>query len=252
MTQAGSSVVSATITDEADIDACIVSHYMAARGAEAYNNIVAGGANACILHYNDNNEPLRHGDLLLIDSGCELECYASDVTRTFPVNGQFGEEQRQLYAAVLEAQKAAIEACRVGSTFDDVHTVALHGMCKALLQLGLLSGSLEEVLESKSYRRFFMHRTSHWLGLDVHDCGAYSLEEESRPLEPGMVLTVEPGLYVATDDESVPPEWRGIGVRIEDDVHVTDAAPEVLTAAIPKEIDEVEAACRADAVESLV
>ncbi|QDU68069.1 aminopeptidase P N-terminal domain-containing protein [Engelhardtia mirabilis] len=209
----------------------------------AYTNIVAGGANACILHYIENDRPLKAGDLLLIDAGCEMDFYASDVTRTFPVDGHFSAEQRALYQVVLDAQKQAIEHVRKGVTFESVHDVATRALCAGLVELGLVQGSVDEVVESGSYRRFYMHRTGHWLGLDVHDQGRYHLAGQSRKLQPGMVLTVEPGLYVAPDDETVEARWRGIGIRIEDDILVTESGYENLTAAIPKEIEDVEAAC---------
>jgi Xaa-Pro aminopeptidase len=215
----------------------------------AYTNIVAGGANACILHYVENDEPLRDGDLVLIDAGAEWDYYASDVTRTFPVNGTFGAEQRALYEIVLEAQMRAIEHVTPGVSFVSVHERALEVLCNGLVRLGLLAGTAREAIEKETYKRFYMHRTSHWLGLDVHDCGAYVHDGRSRTLEPGMVLTVEPGLYVAEDDDTVEERWRGIGIRIEDDVLVTAGGHDVLTAGIPKTIDEVEAACRGRALE---
>ncbi|MCP4035952.1 MAG: M24 family metallopeptidase [bacterium] len=209
----------------------------------AYNSIVAGGDNACILHYIENDQELGDGDLLLIDAGAEWQYYASDVTRTFPINGSFNPEQRAIYSVVLAAQLAAIEQARPGATFVSVHEAALNVLVDGLIDHGLCKGTREEVIESGDYRDFFMHKTSHWLGLDVHDCGYYVAGGESRTLEPGMVLTVEPGLYVAADEESVEPHWRGIGVRLEDDVLITSAGNEVLTAGVPKTIEDVEAAC---------
>jgi Xaa-Pro aminopeptidase len=214
----------------------------------AYASIVAGGANACILHYVENSELLRDGQLLLIDAGAEWEYYASDVTRTFPVNGRFSPEQRALYELVLEAQQAAIAHVRPGVSFVSVHERALRVLVEGFVRLGLLAGKPEELIAAEAYRRFYMHRTSHWLGLDVHDCGAYVVDGASRTLEPGMVLTVEPGCYVAEDDDSVPARWRGIGIRIEDDLLLTPAGNEVLTAAIPKSVAEVEAACQGRAL----
>ena len=230
--------------NEAEIDA-LLDYTFRKNGStgQSYNNIVAGGANACILHYIENDQPLKDGDLLLIDAGAEWDYYASDVTRTFPVNGTFSAEQRAIYEVVLAAEKAGIEQVGPGNTFESVHDRATEVLVQGLLDLGLLQGTLEEALESESYKRFYMHRTGHWLGLDVHDCGRYHLDGESRPLEPGMITTVEPGIYVARDDETVEERWRGIGIRIEDDVLCTADGREVLTAAIPKEIDEVEAAC---------
>ena len=231
-------------SSEAEIDALVLHTFYKHAGREAYNNIVAGGANACILHYTENDAPLRRGDLLLIDAGCELDCYASDVTRTFPVSGTFSGEQKAIYELVLEAHKGAIEAVRPGAAFLAPHEVSQRVISEGLLELGLLTGSLDEVLEQKTYTRFFMHKTGHWLGLDVHDCGTYYRGGASRPFEPGMVTTIEPGLYVAPDDDSVDARWRGIGVRIEDDILVTDSGHENLTPGIPKEVEEVEAACQ--------
>ncbi|MBK7644365.1 MAG: aminopeptidase P N-terminal domain-containing protein [Planctomycetes bacterium] len=230
--------------NECELDA-LLEHEFRRRGSTgaAYTNIVAGGANACILHYVENDQPLRDGELVLIDAGAEWEYYASDVTRTFPVNGRFSAEQKALYEVVLQAQLTAIAHVRPGVSFVSVHEVALRALVEGFVRLGLLVGKAEELLANEGYRRFYMHRTSHWLGLDVHDCGAYVRDGASRLLEPGMVLTVEPGCYVAPDDESVPSRWRGIGIRIEDDVLVTPAGHEVLTAGIPKTVEEVEAAC---------
>jgi Xaa-Pro aminopeptidase len=215
----------------------------------AYASIVAGGANACILHYVENDQVLRDGDLLLIDAGAEHEYYASDVTRTFPINGRFNPEQRALYELVLESQIAAIDAVRPGVSFVSIHEIAVEILCTGLVKLGLLAGPVDKALRSEAYKRFYMHRTSHWLGLDVHDCGAYLSGGASRTLEAGMVLTVEPGLYVAPDDDTVEARWRGIGVRIEDDVLVTAAGHEVLSAGIPKTVDDVEATCQGRALE---
>jgi Xaa-Pro aminopeptidase len=206
----------------------------------AYGTIVAGGANACTLHYVRNDRVLADGDLLLIDAGAEFDYYACDVTRTFPVNGRFSAEQRALYEVVLGAQLAAIERCRPNEPFQAVHDTALRVLVEGLIEHGLLAGPLDQALAKETYKRFYMHRTSHWLGLDVHDCGAYVVAGETRALAPGMVLTVEPGLYVAEDDTTVEERWRGIGIRIEDDVLVTVDGNEVLTRAIPKTIDELE------------
>jgi len=209
----------------------------------SYPSIVASGANATILHYVENRRRLEKGDLLLLDAGCEVDLYAADVTRTFPVSGKFSGPQRSVYEVVLEAQRRAIEAVAPGVLFEDVHAASLRALVEGMIGLGWLEGEVEALVESKGYRPFFMHRTSHWLGLDVHDVGAYVVDGKSRALEPGMVLTVEPGLYVAPESESVAAEFRGIGVRIEDDVLVTPDGREVLTAATPKAIGEVEAAC---------
>ncbi len=229
---------------ENEIDALLTYTFLR-RGASgaAYGNIVAGGANACILHYVENNRELRDGDLLLIDAGAEFDCYASDVTRTFPVNGRFSAEQRALYEVVLESQLAAIAQVAPGNSFLSVHEVALRVLCEGFARLGLLPGSADEIVKNESYKRFYMHRTSHWLGLDVHDCGAYVIGGKSRALEAGQVLTVEPGAYIAPDDESVEARWRGIGIRIEDDLLVTSTGHEVLTREIPKTIEAIERTC---------
>ena len=235
--------------NEAEIDALLEYTFRrnGCTGA-AYTPIVAGGANACILHYVENKRPLEDGDLLLIDAGAEFDHYACDVTRTFPVNGRFSADQRAVYSIVLAAQKAAIAHCRPGVSFVSVHERALEVLVRGLVDLGLLAGPTEKELAGEGYKRFYMHRTSHWLGLDVHDCGAYARDGASRILAPGMVLTIEPGLYLAPDDDTLDPRWRGIGVRIEDDVLVTAAGCEVLTADIPKDVDEVEAVCQARAL----
>lgn len=218
-------------------------HTFMAHGARstAYPSIVGSGANGCILHYIENSAPLKEGDLVLIDAGCELECYASDITRTFPVNGRFSEPQRALYEVVLAAQYAAIEAVKPGNHWNHPHEAALNVLTQGLIELGLLDMSLEEALEQQAYRPFFMHRTGHWLGLDVHDVGDYKVGDAWRVLEPGMALTVEPGLYIAPDNTSVDERWRGIGIRIEDDVVVTREGCRVLTDAVPKTIDDIEA-----------
>jgi Xaa-Pro aminopeptidase len=212
------------------------------RGSQypAYTPIVAGGANACILHYRDNSARLADGDLLLVDAGCELDGYASDVTRTFPVNGSFGGPQKDIYELVLAAQSAAIAAVRVGSRWDEPHDAAVKTLARGFVDLGLCRGSVEEVIETGDYRRFYMHRTGHWLGLDVHDAGEYKSAGEWRRLEPGMTLTVEPGCYVRPGD-NVPERFWNIGVRIEDDVAVTATGCEVLTAAAPKSVRDIEA-----------
>ncbi|MHC4823279.1 MAG: aminopeptidase P N-terminal domain-containing protein [Planctomycetota bacterium] len=214
----------------------------------AYPSIVASGGNACILHYTENNTPCADGDLVLIDAGGEYQHYAADITRCFPTNGKFSPAQEDVYRIVLEAQVATVDAVRVGTPFHDLHDLASRRLCEGLVELGVVKTSVEEAMESGSYKRWTIHNTSHWIGLDVHDCGAYRLDKVSRPLEPGMVLTVEPGLYFADDDETVPAALRGIGVRIEDDVHVTGGDPENLTIATPKTIADVEQACSAERV----
>jgi Xaa-Pro aminopeptidase len=206
----------------------------------AYNSIVGGGENACILHYVENNKPLKDGDLVLIDAACEYEFYASDITRTFPVNGKFSPEQKALYNIVLDAQLAAIDATRIGNHYKYPHEVAVKILTQGLVDLGLLSGNVGELVESEAFRQFFMHGTGHWLGMDVHDVGAYKTGEDWRAYEAGMVVTVEPGLYVAPDDETVDAKWRGIGIRIEDDIVVTENGPLVLTKNVVKTIDDIE------------
>ena len=206
----------------------------------SYNSIVGGGENACILHYVENNKPLKDGDLVLIDAACEYEFYASDITRTFPVNGKFSPEQKALYNVVLEAQLAAIDATRIDNHYKYPHEVAVKILTQGLVDLGLLSGDVNELIESEAFRQFFMHGTGHWLGMDVHDVGAYKTGEHWRAYEAGMVVTVEPGLYVAPDDETVDAKWRGIGIRIEDDIVVTENGPLVLTKNVVKTVEEIE------------
>ena len=207
----------------------------------AYPSIVGSGANACILHYIENSAPLKDGDLVLIDAGCELECYASDITRTFPVSGRFSAEQAALYNVVLEAQYAAIDAVKPGNHWNQPHEAALEVLTQGLIDLGLLTGNVEDAIAEGAYRPFFMHRTGHWLGMDVHDVGDYKIGDAWRLLEPGMALTVEPGLYVAPDNTDVDEKWRGIGIRIEDDVVVTKEGCRILTDGVPKTIPEIEA-----------
>jgi len=213
------------------------------RGATgpAYPSIVASGPNATVLHYTDNDRPLAGDELLLIDAGAERAGYCADVTRTFPTGRRYGAAQRDLYDAVLAAQLAAIGAVAPGTTLEAVHSTALRVLVEALLAHRLLQGSVDEIVEKGAYRRFYMHRTSHWLGRDVHDVGRYADAGAPRRLEPGMVLTVEPGLYVPADADDIPPAFRGIGIRIEDDVLVTAGGHEVLSAAAPKQVAEIEA-----------
>jgi Xaa-Pro aminopeptidase len=228
---------------EYEVEAALL-HAMRTRGAvPSYPPIVAAGVNACVMHYVHNSARLQHGDLLLVDAGAEVQCYASDITRTWPVGGKFSREQRALYEVVLEAQYAAIDAVRAGSPYDAAHHAATLVITEGLCALKLLRGSARAALRSGSYRRFFPHKTGHWIGLDVHDVGDYHVDGEPRLLEAGMALTVEPGLYIAPDDTSVPARWRGLGVRIEDDVVVTTHGPQVLTAKVPKEAKELEALC---------
>ncbi|MGH7896017.1 MAG: M24B family metallopeptidase, partial [Candidatus Binatia bacterium] len=226
---------------EYEIEA-LIDYTFRRRGATgwAYPSIVAGGSNATILHYTANDCPLGADDLLLIDAGAERAGYCADVTRTWPVGPRFAPAQRDCYQAVLAAQLAAIAAVQPGATLEAIHTTALRVLCEALAAMGLLAGSVDEIVEKGSYKRFYMHRTSHWLGRDVHDVGRYRIGETPRALAPRMVFTVEPGLYIPADADDLPAEFRGIGIRIEDDVHVTQAAPEVLSAAAPKQIEELE------------
>jgi len=207
----------------------------------AYGSIVASGANACILHYRENDAPLVDGDLVLIDAGCELDCYASDITRCFPVSGRFSPEQKAIYELVLKANQAAIACVAPGRAFNEAHDITVGVITEGLIALGLLQGEREELIENGAYRAFYMHRAGHWLGMDVHDVGDYKDGEDWRTLEPGMCLTIEPGIYIAPDNQDVAERWRGIGVRIEDDVVVTESGCEVLTTGVPKQISEIEA-----------
>lgn len=207
----------------------------------AYNSIVGGGANACTLHYNDNNARLADGDLLLIDAGAEHDYYAADITRTFPVNGRFSPEQKAVYEIVLKAQLAAIDKVRPGNHWNEPHEAAVRVLTEGLIKLGLLEGKPKQLIKDEAHRRFYMHRTGHWLGMDVHDVGEYKAGDSWRTLEPGMVLTVEPGLYIPAGSKGVLKKWWNIGIRIEDDVLVTRSGHEVLTAAAPKTVAEIEA-----------
>lgn len=226
---------------EAVVQYCFRRH----GGHWAYPPIVAGGSNACFLHYTLNRDPLRAGDLILLDAGAEYQGYAADLTRTFPVDGRFQGRQKEVYEWVLQAQLAAIEAVQPGAKFLDPHRAALAVLAEGLRDMKLLQVSVEEILEERLYRPWYMHNTCHWLGLDVHDAGSYVVGEEERVLQEGMVLTVEPGLYFSAADDRLPEDLRGLGVRIEDDVLVTGGSREVLTAAVPKTVAEVEAACEA-------
>lgn len=219
-----------------------LQHQFGIQGARfpAYSSIVGGGKNSCILHYVTNSDVLNDGDILLIDAGAELECYASDISRTFPVNGTFSKEQRALYQLVLDSQYAAIEQVQPGNHWNEPHEAAVKVLTKGLIKLGLLKGTPAKAIKDESYKKFYMHRTGHWLGMDVHDVGDYKIDEEWRVLEPGMVLTVEPGLYVAPM-KGVAKKWHNIGIRIEDDVLVTKTGHDVLSKNAPKEIDEIEA-----------
>lgn len=207
----------------------------------AYGSIVAAGRNSCILHYQENDALLKDGDLVLIDAGCEIDCYASDITRTFPVSGQFSPEQKAIYELVLKAQEAAVAVIAPGKHWNHAHEATVQVITEGLVALGLLKGSVEALIESEAYRAFYMHRAGHWLGMDVHDVGEYKVGGQWRVLEPGMALTVEPGIYIGADNQSVAKKWRGIGVRIEDDVVVTKQGCEILTSGVPKTVAEIEA-----------
>ncbi|KRG70023.1 Xaa-Pro aminopeptidase [Pseudoxanthomonas dokdonensis] len=210
-------------------------------GWPAYNSIVGAGSNACVLHYRANNAVARDGELVLVDAGVEYRGYASDITRTFPVNGRFSKAQRALHDLVGKAQAAALQQARPGVAYEAGHEAAVATLTEGLLQLGLLKGKLEKNIADGEYRRFYQHKTGHWIGLDVHDVGEYRLGGESRLLEPGMVFTIEPGLYIAADDTRVAAQWRGIGIRTEDDVVITEDGHRVLTDALARSADEIEA-----------
>lgn len=210
-----------------------------ARGL-AYSPIVAAGKNACILHYSDNCSEINHDDLVLIDAGCELDYYAADITRTFPANGVFNAAQRQIYDLVLKAQLAAIDQVRAGQKWNEPHDTAVQILTKGLVELGLLEGKVKELIKENHYKRFYRHSTSHWLGMDVHDVGDYQINGQWRELKPGMVLTIEPGIYIPANTEGVPEKYWGIGIRIEDECLVTKHAPEVLTANAPKDSEEIQ------------
>mgnify|MGYP002639291454 FL=1 len=207
----------------------------------AYPPIVGSGDNGCILHYTENTDQLKDGDLLLIDAGCEVQGYASDITRTFPVNGQYSPAQRDIYQIVLQAQSAAINKVKPGNHWNDPHNAAVRVITKGLLDLKILKGTLSKLIKEEAYKRFYMHRTGHWLGLDVHDVGDYKVGDQWRLLEPGMVLTVEPGIYIPANSKGVHRKWWDIGIRIEDDILVTKDGHEVLSAGLPSTIDEIEA-----------
>lgn len=217
-------------------------HEFAIQGARwpAYPAIVGGGERACILHYTDNNHRLKDGELLLIDAGCELDGYAADLTRTFPVNGRFTSIQKALYEIVLAAQLATIDQCRAGQPYDSLQQTTNHILTEGLLDLGILKGELAELIETRAAQPFSVHKVGHWLGMDVHDVGRYTINGKSRLLEPGMVTTIEPGLYIPADCEKAPSELRGIGIRIEDDIVITGDKPQVLTADAPREVADIE------------
>ncbi|WEL55386.1 Xaa-Pro aminopeptidase [Pseudomonas kermanshahensis] len=211
----------------------------------AYGSIVAAGRNGCILHYQQNDALLKDGDLVLIDAGCEIDCYASDITRTFPVSGRFSPEQKAIYELVLKAQAAAFAEIAPGKHWNHAHEATVQVITEGLVELGLLKGDVQGLIESEAYRAFYMHRAGHWLGMDVHDVGEYKVGGQWRVLEPGMALTVEPGIYIAADNQAVAKKWRGIGVRIEDDVVVTRQGCEILTSGVPRTVAEIEALMQA-------
>ena len=244
---------------EYELEAEILYTFIRHGAGWAYPSIVGGGDNSCILHYTENNAPLRDGDIVLIDAGAELDGYASDITRSFPVNGRFSGEQRAIYELVLAAQKAAIDQVRPGRHFNEPHDAAVRTLTEGLAALGLLQGDVEELIQAEQHKPFYMHRTGHWLGMDVHDVGDYKTGEDWRIFEPGMVTTIEPGLYIPAGgkildahwarlgvhlETELDERWQRIGIRIEDDVLVTDDGHEILTAAAPKEVDEIEALMR--------
>lgn len=226
---------------EYEIEA-LIEHIFRRNGAAApaYTSIVGGGANATVLHYVSNNDTLKDGDLLLIDAGAEYHGYASDITRTFPINGRFTQAQRDVYQVVLEAQMACIEMVRIGNTNDEIKQRSIEIQTEGMVRLGILQGDPAKLIEEEKYKQFYMHGLGHYLGLDVHDVGRYYIKEEPRKLEAGMVMTVEPGIYIAVDAKDVPGKYLGIGVRIEDDVLVTEGDPRVLSSKAPKQVDEIE------------
>ncbi|RIZ69333.1 MAG: Xaa-Pro aminopeptidase [Methylococcales bacterium] len=231
---------------EYQIEAELIHHFIQnGLRAVAYPSIVAGGKNACTLHYTENNSKLKSGDLLLIDAGAECDHYAADITRTFPISGRFNEPQKQLYQLVLDAQAAAIEQIQPGLPWNQAHDASVEILTKGLVELGLLKGKVKKLIKDEKYKPFYMHRIGHWLGMDVHDVGDYKVNQEWRSLEAGMVLTIEPGLYIPADCKTVDEQWRGIGIRVEDDVLVTSQGHEILTSGVPKSITEIEALMQA-------
>jgi Xaa-Pro aminopeptidase len=227
--------------NEADIHAELMSTFIRNHCEASYLPIVGGGANACVLHYIENRDELKDGELLLIDAGAEYDGYASDITRTFPISGKFTSVQKDLYQVVLEAQEAAFEKARAGNQWQDVHDAAIRVATDGMIGLGILKHSLEEELETEGYRQFYVHNTGHWLGLDVHDVGEYDIDGHSRELEPGMVFTIEPGIYIGPDETSVKKCFRGIGIRIEDNVAITRDEPLILTGELAKTVSDIEA-----------
>lgn len=233
---------------EYEIESVLLNHFMK-NGARfpAYECIVAGGANACVLHYTKNTEKLKSGELLLIDAGGEKNYYAADITRTFPIDGKFTEPQKEIYELVLKSQMAAIEIVKPGVKWHEMQDLILKILTEGLVELGILSGNVSKLIEDKKYMPYYMHNSGHWLGLDVHDRGRYKVNKKPRTLEKGMVFTIEPGLYLSPDDTTVPEKYRGIGVRIEDDILVTADGYDVLTATVPKTVSEIEKICHENA-----
>ncbi len=226
--------------NEYQLEAELMYEFQRHGGGWAYSSIVGGGANSCILHYTENNQPLKDGDVVLIDAGCEYGSYASDITRTFPVNGRFSPPQQEIYELVLQAQEAAFATLKPGNHWNDPHNAAVKTLTKGMIELGLLRGTLSKLIKEGAYTQYYMHRTGHWLGMDVHDVGDYKVDDEWRLLEPGMVLTVEPGLYVAAGNRGTK-RWWNTGVRIEDDVLITRNGYELLTKGLPRTTAEIEA-----------
>ena len=226
---------------EYQIEADIIHEFGKHGAVPAYTSIVASGQNACTLHYISNRDKMKAGQLLLTDAGCENEMYAADITRTIPVSGEYSKEQKEIYELVLEVQKNAINSIKPGQTFEGLQSDAIKGLTKGLKKLGLLKGRVDQLIKSEAYKDFYMHGIGHWLGMDVHDVGSYMDQKgKSRKFENGMVLTIEPGIYISKKNKNVPTEYRGIGIRIEDDVLVTKSGCDVLTKALPKEIGEIE------------
>ena len=226
---------------EYQIEADIIHEFGKHGAVPAYTSIVASGQNACTLHYISNRDKMKAGQLLLTDAGCENEMYAADITRTIPVSGEYSKEQKEIYELVLEVQKNAINSIKPGQTFEGLQSDAIKGLTKGLKKLGLLKGRVDQLIKSEAYKDFYMHGIGHWLGMDVHDVGSYMDQKgKSRKFENGMVLTIEPGIYISKKNKNVPTQYRGIGIRIEDDVLVTKSGCDVLTKALPKEIGEIE------------
>jgi Xaa-Pro aminopeptidase len=227
--------------NESQIEAELLHCFHSNQAVSAYEPMVASGKNACVLHYRANRSKLNAGELLLVDAGAEVQCYASDITRTIPISGRFNAAQKALYEVVLAAQLAAIDCARTGRIWNDIHDAAVAVIAEGLVSLKLIKGPVSRAIQLGHYKRYFMHKTGHWIGLDVHDVGDYRIDGQSRLLEPGMVLTVEPGVYIPYSDTDAPAAFRGMGIRIEDEIAISRSEPEVLTAAVPKTIADIEA-----------